>query len=314
MIRRRRRRLRRSGCFSRHWAAGVKSPLRPTRKSPATDCCARRHRMADRRRDAAPGYTVRPRPARDARRRSGGGNFPMSLEAKTGPCLSGGRRPGLARTGYVAGAAIDRPRRCARLRLSVQSRLAALDAAGVGNHLRGKTSVAHTLTQDEINALLVERARAGPAGGAAQGRGPYVFGRGGEEAQALASAGVRFEVVPGVTSAIAAPSYAGIPVTHRDFASTVTFVTGHEDPTEAGFGDRLGAPRAVARDESFSDGRRTIRRSRSGSSAEGADPPRRWPWCAGGRRRGRRVSRERWRRWPAWRRSRISGPGDYRGG
>ena len=97
----------------------------------------------------------------------------------------------------------------------------------------GKSGAAHTLTQDEINALLVARAGAGKAVVRLKGGDPYVFGRGGEEAQVLARAGVPFEVVPGVTSAIAAPAYAGIPVTHRDFASTVTFVTGHEDPTKA---------------------------------------------------------------------------------
>ena len=96
----------------------------------------------------------------------------------------------------------------------------------------GKSASAHTLTQDEINALLVERARAGKIVVRLKGGDPYVFGRGGEEAQVLKAAGVGFEVVPGVTSAIAAPSYAGIPVTHRDYASTVTFVTGHEDPTK----------------------------------------------------------------------------------
>jgi uroporphyrinogen III methyltransferase/synthase len=97
----------------------------------------------------------------------------------------------------------------------------------------GKSGAAHTLTQDEINALLVARAGAGKEVVRLKGGDPYVFGRGGEEAQVLAHAGVPFEVVPGVTSAIAAPAYAGIPVTHRDFASTVTFVTGHEDPTKA---------------------------------------------------------------------------------
>jgi uroporphyrinogen III methyltransferase/synthase len=97
----------------------------------------------------------------------------------------------------------------------------------------GKSAAAHTLTQDEINALLVARAGEGKAVVRLKGGDPYVFGRGGEEAQALARAGVPFEVVPGVTSAIAAPAYAGIPVTHRDFASTVTFVTGHEDPAKA---------------------------------------------------------------------------------
>lgn len=97
----------------------------------------------------------------------------------------------------------------------------------------GKSGSAHTLSQDEINRLLVERARAGKLVVRLKGGDPYVFGRGGEEALALARAGVPFEVVPGVTSAIAAPAYAGIPVTHRDRASTVTFVTGHEDPTKA---------------------------------------------------------------------------------
>ena len=96
----------------------------------------------------------------------------------------------------------------------------------------GKSGSTHTLTQDEINALLVEHARSGKQVVRLKGGDPYVFGRGGEEAQVLVGAGIPFEVVPGVTSAIAAPAYAGIPVTHRDFASMVTFVTGHEDPTK----------------------------------------------------------------------------------
>jgi uroporphyrinogen III methyltransferase/synthase len=97
----------------------------------------------------------------------------------------------------------------------------------------GKMASAHTLTQDEINALLVARARAGKHVVRLKGGDPYVFGRGGEEAQVLIRESISFEEVPGVTSAIAAPAYAGIPVTHRDWASTVTFVTGHEDPTKA---------------------------------------------------------------------------------
>jgi len=86
--------------------------------------------------------------------------------------------------------------------------------------------------QGEINRLLIGKARAGKIVVRLKGGDPFVFGRGGEEAEAVAGAGLPFEVVPGVTSAVAAPAYAGIPVTHRTLASTVTFVTGHEDPTK----------------------------------------------------------------------------------
>jgi uroporphyrinogen III methyltransferase/synthase len=97
----------------------------------------------------------------------------------------------------------------------------------------GKKAGAHTLTQDEINALLVEKASAGKQVVRLKGGDPFVFGRGGEEAQALAAAKVPFVVVPGITSAIAGPAYAGIPVTHRGKNSHVTFFTGHEDPDKA---------------------------------------------------------------------------------
>lgn len=94
----------------------------------------------------------------------------------------------------------------------------------------GKKAGAHTLRQDEINALLVEKTRAGLEVVRLKGGDPFLFGRGGEEALALAEAKLAFEVVPGVTSAIAAPAYAGIPVTQRGLTSHVTFFTGHEDP------------------------------------------------------------------------------------
>lgn len=84
--------------------------------------------------------------------------------------------------------------------------------------------------QETINRLLIERASAGNVVVRLKGGDPFVFGRGGEEAEALASAGIEFEIVPGVTAAVAAPAYAGIPVTHRTMASTLTIVTGHEDP------------------------------------------------------------------------------------
>ncbi len=94
----------------------------------------------------------------------------------------------------------------------------------------GKKGGDHTLSQDGINALIVEKAKAGATVTRLKGGDPFIFGRGGEEAEVLIDAGIPFEIVPGVTSAIAAPAYAGIPLTHRHFTSTVAFVTGHEDP------------------------------------------------------------------------------------
>jgi uroporphyrinogen III methyltransferase/synthase len=94
-----------------------------------------------------------------------------------------------------------------------------------------KGNVHHAYTQEEINQMLVDRAKAGHLVIRLKGGDPFIFGRGGEEIQELVAEGIAFEVVPGVTSASAAATYAGIPITHRDFTSSVAFITGHEDPT-----------------------------------------------------------------------------------
>lgn len=96
----------------------------------------------------------------------------------------------------------------------------------------GKMSKKYVLTQDETNALLVKKAGEGKTVTRLKGGDPFVFGRGGEEAEELLKAGIEFEIVPGISSAIAAPAYAGIPVTHRDCASAFMVITGHEDPTK----------------------------------------------------------------------------------
>jgi uroporphyrinogen III methyltransferase/synthase len=92
----------------------------------------------------------------------------------------------------------------------------------------GKRAAAHALPQDQINQLLIDEAKNGKRVVRLKGGDPFVFGRGGEEAEELAAAGVPFEIVPGISSAIAGPGYAGIPVTHRAYATSVTLVTAHE--------------------------------------------------------------------------------------
>jgi uroporphyrinogen III methyltransferase / synthase len=110
----------------------------------------------------------------------------------------------------------------------------ALAGARVDAEVRyvGKEGGGAQMPQEEINRLLVERARDGKVVVRLKGGDPFVFGRGGEEALVCRAAGIPFEVVPGITAGVAAPAYAGIPVTHREVASAVAFVTGHEDPAK----------------------------------------------------------------------------------
>jgi uroporphyrin-III C-methyltransferase len=117
-------------------------------------------------------------------------------------------------------------------RLSVASLLDLAPAAAERISV-GKAPRRPSMPQEDINALLVQRGRAGQTVVRLKGGDPFVFARGGEEAAALRAAGVPFEVVPGVTSAIGVPAYAGIPVTMRNVALSFTVVTGHEDPNGA---------------------------------------------------------------------------------
>jgi uroporphyrinogen III methyltransferase / synthase len=98
----------------------------------------------------------------------------------------------------------------------------------------GKAASHHTLEQEAINELLLKKVREGKVVVRLKGGDPFVFGRGGEEAEVLAANGIPFEVVPGVSSAVAVPAYAGIPVTHRRFASSFTVVTGHKASDKSG--------------------------------------------------------------------------------
>lgn len=98
----------------------------------------------------------------------------------------------------------------------------------------GKMAGNHALPQPGINRLLIDKAREGKVIARLKGGDPYIFGRGGEEAEELFNAGVPFEEIPGISSTIAGPAYAGIPLTHRSLASSVTLITGHEDPAKPG--------------------------------------------------------------------------------
>ncbi|GAB7388687.1 uroporphyrinogen-III C-methyltransferase [Bacillaceae bacterium] len=112
----------------------------------------------------------------------------------------------------------------------LNARLLACAKPGAEKIFVGKSSVYHTLPQEEITRLLIHKAKEGKIVTRLKGGDPCIFGRGGEEAEGLAEAGVPFEIVPGITSGIAAPLYAGIPLTHRDYNSSFAMVTGHERP------------------------------------------------------------------------------------
>jgi uroporphyrinogen III methyltransferase/synthase len=134
----------------------------------------------------------------------------------------------------------------------------------------GKKGANHAMPQEQINQLLIEKAQAGKVVARLKGGDPFVFGRGGEEGEALAAAGVPFEVVPGITSAIGGLAYAGIPVTHRDFNSSFTLVTGHEkneNASDLNWGDLAKLP-CVA----FYMGVGSLRRITEQLIAHGKDP------------------------------------------
>jgi len=114
----------------------------------------------------------------------------------------------------------------------VAPEILALARAGAEKIFVGKKGGGFCTPQADIEAVLVRLARAGKAVVRLKGGDPFMFGRGGEEAEALVAAGIPFEVVPGVTSALAGAAYAGIPLTHRAYASGVVFLTGHEDPAK----------------------------------------------------------------------------------
>jgi uroporphyrinogen III methyltransferase/synthase len=116
----------------------------------------------------------------------------------------------------------------------VSKEIAALVAKNAEVVYVGKRASAHTLPQDRINQLLIDEARKGKRVVRLKGGDPFVFGRGGEEAEELRAAGVAFEIVPGISSAIAGPAYAGIPVTHREHSTSLTLVTGHESEETTG--------------------------------------------------------------------------------
>lgn len=138
----------------------------------------------------------------------------------------------------------------------------------------GKRAGRHTLKQDQINDLMVRKARVKQIVVRLKGGDPFIFGRGGEEAAALAAASVPFEIVPGVSSGYAAPAYAGIPVTHRNLSSGVSFMTGHEDIPEDESAERAGSGSGAQSNETlvFLMGTRNLPRITRRLMAEGRHP------------------------------------------
>ena len=135
----------------------------------------------------------------------------------------------------------------------------------------GKVAGNHALPQDGINKLIIEKAKEGKIVARLKGGDPYIFGRGGEEAEELLDAGVPFEEVPGISSTIAGPAYAGIPLTHRSFSSSVTLITGHENPDKPGPSTTGGHP-PPARTPSCSSGHEEPSRHRPEPHRSGPFP------------------------------------------
>ncbi|MFQ5428080.1 MAG: uroporphyrinogen-III C-methyltransferase [Thermodesulfobacteriota bacterium] len=141
-----------------------------------------------------------------------------------------GAGPGDPELITVKGGRLLREAQCIIYDFLASSRLLAYAGEGVETIYVGKKGSVKSISQPEITALIIERAKKGKTVVRLKGGDPFIFGRGAEEAEALVKAKIPFEIVPGVTSAIAAPSYAGIPLTHRDLSSSVTFITGQESP------------------------------------------------------------------------------------
>ena len=156
--------------------------------------------------------------------------------------------------------------------------------------------------QEAINRLLIEKAHEVKRVVRLKGGDPFVFGRGGEEAEALRAAGIAFEVVPGVTSAVAVPAYAGIPVTHRGLASTFAVITGHEDPEKpessidwAKLATAVDTLVFLMGDEDAAGDRREAGRERSGFGDAGSGHP--LGHDAGTENSGGDAGGYRWREW-----------------